>query len=143
AGVVVAGVAAAVAVEAGHRVQAAGRERLAQHVQRCLRFAAVLHAARLFSMRRANTVISFSACLSPFLCAAAMPSRKAARACSSSPAASSALPSARRAEQLLQAFDGRGCRSCIHWELRYPHTKAVIQTKDAPAAIGTYSQAVR
>src|SRR5258705_160524 len=29
-------------------------------------------------MRRANTVISFSACLSPFLCAAAMPSRQAA-----------------------------------------------------------------
>src|SRR6185369_10921619 len=27
--------------------------------------------------------------------------------------------------------------------LRYPHMKTPIQTKDAPAAIGTYSQAVR
>ncbi len=75
AGIVVAGVAAAVAVEAGQWIEAAGRERLAEHVQRLIGLAALFHPAIFFSMRRAKTVISFSACLSPFLCAAAMPLR--------------------------------------------------------------------
>src|SRR5262249_34003609 len=63
-----------------------------------------LRDAMLFSRRRANTAISFAACLSPFFSATSIPLRYDARASSSRPLSASAFPSSFQAAEYPGSF---------------------------------------
>src|SRR5713226_10041995 len=80
------------------RLLVQGIERLAEQLLAQIRKRAhelpplALPDARPFSRRRANTVISLAACLSPFFSATSMPLRYAASASSVRPLSASARP---------------------------------------------------